>query len=46
MKEVCSPAYVPDSPALLNFELIAQVQTICQEGVSKDPENIGFLQMS
>lgn len=46
VKEVCSHACVPISPALLNFELIVQVWAICQEGIGKDPENIDFLQMS
>lgn len=46
VKEVCSHAYVPVSPALLNFELIVQVQAICQEDIGKDPENTDFLPMS
>ena len=46
VKEVCGHAYVPVSPALLDFELIVQVQATCQEGVGKDPENTDFLQTS
>lgn len=46
VRKLCCQTYVPISPVLLNFELVVQVQTICWEGIDKDPGNIDFLQLT
>lgn len=44
--KLCDQAYVPVSPVLLNFELMVQVQAVCQEGVAKTLKLLTFYKCS